>query len=80
MLALGLRRGEALALRWSDFDRKAKTLNISRNRRKEGSKVVVGDLKTVGSRRLNSSFGISDSGVGRPQKDSNGDWRLSSWP
>lgn len=52
MLSLGLRRGEALALRWSDFDRKAKTLSITRNRKEEGSKVVVGDLKTAGSKRL----------------------------
>jgi len=52
LLSLGLRRGEALALRWSDFDRKAKTLNITRNRKKEGSRVVTGDLKTAGSRRV----------------------------
>lgn len=51
MLSLGLRRGEAIALRWSDYDRKAKTLAIARNRKKEGSKVVVGSLKTEASRR-----------------------------
>ncbi len=52
VLCLGLRRGEALALRWSDFDRKAKTLSITRNRKKEASKVVFGDLKTVNSKRV----------------------------
>lgn len=52
MLSLGLRRGEALALRWSDYDRKAMTLSITRNRKKAGSKVVFGDLKTAGSRRV----------------------------
>ncbi|MCL5066728.1 MAG: site-specific integrase [Thaumarchaeota archaeon] len=52
MLSLGLRRGEALALRWSDFDRKARTLSITRNRKKEGSRVVTGELKTAGSRRV----------------------------
>jgi len=51
MLSLGLRRGEAIALRWSDYDRNARTLSISRNRKKEGSKVVVGSLKTEASRR-----------------------------
>ena len=51
MLSLGLRRGEAIAVRWSDYERKAKTLSISRNRKKEGSKVVVGSLKTEASRR-----------------------------
>lgn len=52
LLSLGLRRGEALALRWSDYDRKANTLSITRNRKKEGSKVVFGDLKTAASRRV----------------------------
>ncbi len=51
LLTLGLRRGEAIALTWSDYDRKAKTLSISKNRKKEGSKVVVGSLKTEASRR-----------------------------
>ena len=51
LLTLGLRRGEALALTWSDYDRKAKTLSITKNRKKEGSKVVVGSLKTEASRR-----------------------------
>jgi integrase len=52
LLSLGLRRGEALALRWSDFDRKAKILSVTRNRKKEGPKVVTGDLKTAASRRV----------------------------
>ncbi len=51
LLTLGLRRGEAIALTWSDYDRKAKTLSITKNRKKEGSKVVVGGLKTEASRR-----------------------------
>ena len=52
LLALGLRRGEALALSWEDYDRKARTLHITKNRKKEGSAVVVGELKTASSRRL----------------------------
>ena len=52
LLSLGLRRGEALALRWSDFDPNSKTLSITRNRKKDGSKVVFGDLKTAASRRV----------------------------
>ena len=52
LLALGLRRGEALALEWGDYDRKAKTLTISKARKKEGSKVVAGSLKTESSRRV----------------------------
>ena len=51
MLTLGLRRGEALALTWSDYDRKNRTLSITKNRKKEGSRVVVGSLKTEASRR-----------------------------
>lgn len=52
LLSLGLRRGEALALRWSDYDRKSKTLSITRNRKKDGTNVVFGDLKTSASRRV----------------------------
>lgn len=52
LLSLGLRRGEALALRWSDFERKSKTLSITRNRKKDGTKVVFGDLKTANSKRV----------------------------
>ena len=52
LLSLGLRRGEALGLRWSDYDKATRMLSISRNRKKEGSKVVTGDLKTAASRRL----------------------------
>ncbi len=36
MLSRGRRRDEALALHWSDFDRKARTLSITRNRKKKG--------------------------------------------
>lgn len=52
LLSLGLRRGEALGLRWSDYNKSSRTLFISRNRKKEGSKVVTGDLKTAASRRV----------------------------
>ena len=52
LLALGLRRGEALALEWADYDRRGKTLTVSKARKKEGSKVVTGSLKTESSRRV----------------------------
>ena len=52
LLSLGLRRGEALALTWGDYDKKAKTLSVTKARKKEGSKVVVGSLKTESSRRV----------------------------
>ena len=51
MLATGLRRGEALALEWNDFDPQAQTLRIARNRKKAGGSTIVGDLKTERSRR-----------------------------
>ncbi|WP_298338834.1 tyrosine-type recombinase/integrase [Ferrimicrobium sp.] len=51
LLALGLRRGEALALRWSDVDLTSKTLTISRARVKSGSKVIEGPTKTARSTR-----------------------------
>ncbi len=49
--SLGLRRGEALGLRWSDYDRASGMISIRRSRKKEGAKVVEGDLKTAASRR-----------------------------
>lgn len=48
MLMLGLRRGEALGLEWSDYDEARKILSISRQLRKDGS---IGELKTRGSKR-----------------------------
>ena len=51
LLALGLRRGEALALRWNDLDLTAKTLTISRARVKSGAKVIEGPTKTARSTR-----------------------------
>ncbi|MDA8210126.1 MAG: site-specific integrase [Actinomycetota bacterium] len=50
-VSLGLRRGEALGLKWSDYDRATGTLSIRRNRKKEGKAVVVGELKTAASVR-----------------------------
>jgi integrase len=35
LMSLGLRRGEALALRWSDFDGKAQTVRVSRSLQRE---------------------------------------------
>ena len=51
MLATGLRRGEALGLRWSDFDRLTGVLRISRQLKREGSRLVTTDTKTSLSRR-----------------------------
>ena len=51
LLSLGLRRGEALALRWSDLDLVAKTLTITRARVKSGAKVIEGPTKTARSTR-----------------------------
>lgn len=52
LLSLGLRRGEAIALTWGDCDQKARTLSVTKARKKEGSKVVMGSLKTDSSRRV----------------------------
>ena len=52
MLSLGLRRGEALALDWNDVDLDARTLRVRRSVRREGGKLVLGELKTAGSRRV----------------------------
>lgn len=49
----GVRRGEALALRWSDYDRVAKVLTISKSiGYTSGSGVFVKSTKTHGIRRI----------------------------
>jgi integrase len=47
----GMRRGEALGLRWSDVDLEAGTLTVQRNRTVADGKVVVQDTKTDQGRR-----------------------------
>ena len=51
MLSTGLRRGEALGLRWSDFDRETGVLRVSRQLKREGARLVTTDTKTSLSRR-----------------------------
>jgi integrase len=51
MLSTGLRRGEALGLQWSDFDRSTGVLRVSRQLKREGSALVTTDTKTSLSRR-----------------------------
>lgn len=51
MLSTGLRRGEALGLRWTDFDRKTGVLRILRQLKREGTQLVTTDTKTSLSRR-----------------------------
>ena len=51
MLALGLRRGEALGLRWDDVDLNAGIVTVRRSLQRTGGKLVVGDVKTAKSRR-----------------------------
>lgn len=50
-LALGLRRGEILGLKWSDLDQKKSTLTIRRTLKRERGALVFGDVKTSKSRR-----------------------------
>jgi integrase len=51
MLSLGLRRGEALGLKWSDIDAKGGVLTINRALKEEHGKLVLGSVKTAKSRR-----------------------------
>lgn len=60
MLAFGLRRGEALALRWADLDWRAATLSVTHGVKRvrvhgddtgRRTEIVVGELKTRRSRR-----------------------------
>jgi integrase len=48
----GMRRGEALGLRWSDVDLEAGTLYISQTRVARGAQMEVSDPKTQSGRRV----------------------------
>lgn len=48
---VGLRRGEALALRWDDVDLEAGSLRVERTLGEVGGKLVRGEPKTVNGRR-----------------------------
>ena len=51
-LALGLRRGEALGLRWSDVDFQTKTLRVNQALQRLNGSLQITELKTKSSRRL----------------------------
>ncbi len=51
MLSTGLRRGEALGLKWQDFDPATGVLQIRRQLKREGGALVTSDTKTARSRR-----------------------------
>lgn len=51
LLSTGLRRGEALGLVWSDFDRDAGVIRVARQLKREGRALVTTDTKTFRSRR-----------------------------
>ncbi len=52
MLATGLRRGEALGLRWEDLDTKRGVLRVQRQLQREGEGLIVREPKTMRSRRV----------------------------
>ena len=51
MLSTGLRRGEALGLKWTDFDPDKGLLSVRRQLKHEGGVLVLTDTKTSRSRR-----------------------------
>ncbi|MCL4552527.1 MAG: site-specific integrase [Candidatus Marsarchaeota archaeon] len=51
MLSTGLRRGEALGLRWDDFNAKEGTVSIRRQLTRENGSLSTKDTKTARSRR-----------------------------
>ena len=51
-LSLGLRRGEALGLKWSDIDFQARTLRISQALQRIDGKLRLSEPKTKSSRRV----------------------------
>jgi integrase len=51
ILALGLRSGEALGLAWNDVDLTKRVLWVRHALKREGNKLVIGEVKTPKSRR-----------------------------
>ena len=51
MLSTGLRRGEALGLKWRDFDEEARVISVRRQLKRESGTLVTADTKTARSRR-----------------------------
>jgi integrase len=51
MLVLGLRRGEAVGLRWEDVDLERRVLVVRRALEREDGELVAGEVKTAKSRR-----------------------------
>lgn len=51
-LYLGLRPGEILGLQWSDIDFDQRTLRIRQSLKRENNKLLFGEPKTPGSRRI----------------------------
>jgi integrase len=51
MLSVGLRRGEALGLRWDDLNERTGVLQVRRQLKRETTGLVVADTKTARSRR-----------------------------
>src|SRR5262249_50654398 len=52
MLYTGLRRGEALGLRWSDVDLDRRSLRVGRSLQRLNGQLVLGETKTEQSRRV----------------------------
>ena len=51
MLSTGLRRGEALGLKWRDFDEESRMITVRRQLKREGGSLITEDTKTARSRR-----------------------------
>jgi integrase len=51
MLSTGMRRGEALGLKWEDLNHATGVVRIKRNLKREGGRIVTADTKTLRSRR-----------------------------
>jgi integrase len=79
LFSLGLRRGEALGLRWQDVDLDRRRVSVRQQVRLEGNKAVIGTLKTRSAYR-SIAFDEGQAEVFAQQRDRQAVWRAKHGP
>ena len=81
LVCSGLRLGEALGLRWSDYDDKTGQLQVRRQLRRSDGQYVLTELKTKASRRTLRLTGTAREVLERQREQQAAEWTAagSKW-